>query len=166
MSPHTLFYGGGEVNIPGWLQEHPALVRRGVILDNVLKQVSRRCSLARFVHSCAHFQDCVYCTEPAILSILQHVVKIVPEDSAENYIYPYLFSDINSNSSNHTLPCEVIKSNSNSTVLVMPFVRSALCPMDSVSDFCDCVSQVLEVCRLFHSQPVLFACTKTMCLGA
>ena len=79
------------------------------------------------------------------MSILQHAVKIVPDDSAENYIYPFLYIDLDSNASNHSLPCEVIRSQSQSTILVMPYVETALEFLFSASDFCDCVSQVLQV---------------------
>ncbi|KAI0737955.1 hypothetical protein C8Q80DRAFT_1114475 [Daedaleopsis nitida] len=99
----------GSLAAPDWLQHHPEIRARNIVLDVLLKPY------------------CVWRTD-ARQQISQYAVKIIPRDGRQEAdIYDHLHQ-LNPASPNHTLPCDVIHNGreGEDPFLIMPCLEKIL----------------------------------------
>ncbi|KAI0350791.1 hypothetical protein OH77DRAFT_1005117 [Trametes cingulata] len=125
-----------KYGVPGWLRNHPELRRRGILLKEFLKPT--------IVYHTATFDG------------LDHVVKVVEEDSREADIYRLLQS--HQSPRNHTIPCEIIESAGQQPILLMPSLSSmdhAGLPDWPLSRMLSVFLQVVEAVEYLHDHNIV-----------
>ena len=110
--------------IPDWVKEHPVIKSRGIELEIVYKPVGPFLNPQSFAADKSQYtsQHVVWRSPFEPDDVPPYVVKIVKESSEEVEIYARL-QQFDRASPNHTVPCEVIQTDTQRPLLIMPCMR-------------------------------------------
>ena len=135
--------------VPTMVSEHPELKARGIVPEITLKPVGPSAyPQLQDAELTLAFQHIAWRTLYKPGGIPPYVVKIVKEGSEEADIYTR-FLRYDRASPNHSVPCDVVRTESQRSLLVMPSIggfKEQAFSRWTVSQLLDCLHQLVEVC--------------------